>query len=202
MLYSQNIMKLNIVILFVSESSGSDPAHSHWCQVAYWELSKRVGQLLPVMPSSIDIFQSIAQGCGLSLDALHKTHTAQTQAVGAVRTKIGLGITLSYEGDLVWLHNRSQRDVFVSSYYLNLDHSNSTWKVCKVQPDQCVVIYDFVTMSKRVLGDESALSEGPSDPHSILLSFVKGWSGSYSRQSVLSCECWLEILINKNKANR
>lgn len=189
-------------LFFISESSGSDPAQGHWCQVAYWELSKRVGQLLPVLPNSIDVFQSIAQGCGLSLDALHKSHTAQTPAVTAVRTKIGLGITLSYEGDLVWLHNRSQRDVFVSSYYLNLDNTNSTWKVYKVLPGHCVVIYDFVTMSKPSLMDDTSITEGPSDPHSILLSFIKGWSGSYSRQSVLSCECWLEILINKNKANR
>lgn len=150
------------------------------------------------MPSSIDVFQSIAQGCGLSLDALHKSHTAKTAAVSAVRAKIGLGITLSHEGDLVWLYNRSLRDVFISSYYLNLDHANSAWRIHKVLAGHCVVIYDYSVMSRQSVSTE-CVADGPSDPHSILLSFVKGWSGSYSRQSVLSCECWLELLINKHK---
>lgn len=168
--------------------------------MAYWELTQRIGQLFPVTPSSIDIFQDIPQGCGVSLATLHKAHAAKTQSVAALRLKIGAGITLSNEGGLVWLYNRSQRDVFVTSFCLNVDKSsNETWRVCKVAPGHSIVIYDYRVLRSRLDTIDSLTggSGGLTNPHSIHLSFVKGWSGSYSRQNVLSCECWLEILINE-----
>jgi len=29
----------------------------------------------------------------------------------------------------------------------------------------------------------------------VLVSFVKGWSASYKRQSILSCPCWLQLIL-------
>ncbi|XP_067938771.1 mothers against decapentaplegic homolog 7-like [Watersipora subatra] len=181
-----------------NDSSNVEWKQDNWCQIAYWELSNRIGQLFPVTPSSIDIFQDIAQGCGVSLAALHKIHAAKSPSIASLRSKIGAGITLSNEGNIVRLYNRSQRDVFVTSYCLNMDkRPGETWRVCKVTSGHALVIYDY-TVTRSCHDLSYLLSDGPTDPHSIHLSFMKGWSGSYSRQSILSCECWLEILINKH----
>lgn len=184
------------LFLLFTGSTLEESTLNSWCHVAYWELSQRIGQLFPVTPSSIDIFQDVAQGCGISLDTLHKASAAKSASVASLRSKIGAGVTLSNEGHLVWLYNRSERDVFVTSYCLNIDKScEETWRVCKVPPGHTIVIYDYDLLQARLSVD--LLRESATDLHSIHLSFVKGWSGSYSRQQVLSCECWLEILINK-----
>lgn len=139
----------------------------------------------------------------MSLSTLHKTHQANSQSIASVRARIGSGVTLSCEGVTVWLFNRCERNVFVSSLYLNTDRQcGDSWEVKKLSPGHSMVIYDYSVIERQrrqwpggIAG--SAMIDGPSDPHSIHMSFIKGWSGSYSRQTVLSCECWLEILINK-----
>lgn len=166
--------------------------------MAYWELSIRIGKLLPITPTSIDIFQDLAQGGGVSLDALHRTHPPVSSSVGSVRSKIGAGVVLSKEGEKVWLFNRSERDVFVSSYFLNSHRTDThTWRVCKVTPGYAVLVYDYSSISDQPCKQSSAVWEGPTDLHSVHISFIKGWGGAYSRQNILNCECWLEILMNK-----
>jgi hypothetical protein len=39
---------------------------------------------------------------------------------------------------------------------------------------------------------------GPVDPHSVQISFVKGWGLNYSRQDVTACPCRLEVLLNRH----
>lgn len=179
----------------LTETNGSDKLTDYWCRVGYRELNEHIGQLFPVTPDSIDIFQDIPQGSGLSLSTLHKQHLAKSDKVESVRLKIGSGITLSTESDRVWLYNRSSSSVFVSSYSLNMniEHPGS-WRVYKVNPGHCIAIYDYRLMEHWTPDPYS--TDGPTDPHSIHISFVKGWGRDYHRQSILSCACWLEVILN------
>lgn len=170
--------------------------NDHWCKVGYWELSEHIGQLFPVIPSSIDIFKDMHHANGISLDILHKNHITQSDKVRSVRSKIGAGVTLSREEDKVWLYNQSDSPVFTSSFSLNINNVNGdSWRVFKVNPGHAIVVYDYNIM-EHWNSDMYKFSEGPVDPHSIHVSFVKGWGRDYHRQSVLYCDCWLEILLN------
>lgn len=37
---------------------------------------------------------------------------------------------------------------------------------------------------------------GPVDNYSVRISFAKGWGPNYSRLEVISCPCWLEVLLS------
>lgn len=185
----------NVSFYFFKETGGSDSTNDYWCRVGYRELSEHIGQLFPVTPNSIDIFQNIPQGSGISLSALHSNHAAKSDKVESVRLKIGAGVTLSTERDEVWLYNRSKHSVFVNSYSLNLsiDHSSS-WRVYKVNPGHCISIYSYSLMEHWE--PDPCSCDGPTDPHSIHISFVKGWGRDYHRQNILNCACWLEVILN------
>lgn len=39
---------------------------------------------------------------------------------------------------------------------------------------------------------------GPVDFYSVRISFCKGWGIGYSRLEVISCPCWLEVLLSRD----
>lgn len=184
-----------ILFLFTETDASSAGADDYWCQVAYRELSEHIGQLFPVAARTIDVFQHVAHGSGISLSALHQHHLPKSDKVQSVRAKIGAGVTLSREGGTVWLYNRSMYAVFVTSYSLNIDNDCAdTWRVYKVNSGHAISVYDDEIMARWT--PRLQPEDGPIDSKSIHISFVKGWGRDYRRQSVLNCACWLEILLN------
>jgi len=157
----------------------------------------RIGQLFPVYSRYVDIFQDIPQGTGLSLGHLHSVHDPQNASIAKVRTKIGTGITLSNEGATVWLYNRSMADIFVSSFSLNDAERSQQWRVYKVRPGFAIPVYDQAVIDRKSL--QQTAGDGPADPHSIHVSFVKGWGRGYTRQSIMSCACWLELILHTDR---
>uniref|UniRef100_A0A8C7MZ34 MH2 domain-containing protein n=1 Tax=Oncorhynchus kisutch TaxID=8019 RepID=A0A8C7MZ34_ONCKI len=150
--------------------------------VAYWEQQTRVGRLYPAHEPSLSIFYDLPQGTGLCLGQLNAVRT---------RSKIGYGIVLSQEPDGVWIYNRSQHPVFVHSPTLDL----------RVMPGYSLKVFDY-DKSSWILqqGMEPPVGlEGPYDPHSVRISFAKGWGPCYSRQFVTSCPCWVEVLLNTHR---
>lgn len=167
-----------------------------WCTVAYWELRQRVGRLYMVHDPFVNIFQSLPQGDGLSLELLQKD--AETASVKRTRDKVGIGVVLSREDDGVWLYNRSQFPVFVNSpTFENID--SRTLPVLKLLPGYSIKIFDYdsVRLLKRL--SERRFVDGPFDPASIRISFAKGWGPNYHRQFITSCPCWLEVLMTVNR---
>lgn len=115
-----------------------------WCQLAYWELSQRVGRLFPVENSAINVFAEQARGDGLCLSTLAMQRSSATpEAVLKARQKIGLGVTLSREADGVWLYNRSSAPVFVHSPTLS-DVDTRSLLVYRVPPGHCLRAFDHV----------------------------------------------------------
>lgn len=186
--------------LLFSETDASTGEDDSWCHIAYRELSEHIGQLFPVSTQTMNIFQDVAHGSGISLSTLHHNHLPKSDKVQSVRSKIGAGVTLNTDGNTVWLFNRSQYAIFVTSYSLNIDNDCAdTWRVCKVNPGHVIAVYDYKTMSKWNRQVQHQQADGPIDPYSIHVSFVKGWGRDYRRQSILSCACWLEILLDINR---
>ncbi|XP_059498990.1 mothers against decapentaplegic homolog 6-like isoform X2 [Stegostoma tigrinum] len=165
----------------------------HWCSVAYWEYRTRVGRLYTVCEPSVSIFCDLPRGTGFCLAHLHAD--GRHEMVRRTRGKIGGGILLSKEGDGVWAYNRSEHPVFASSPTLVRGHARGL-TVHKVLPGYSLKVFDYQRAQalQRAMGPE--LPDGPFDPHSVRISFAKGWGPSYSRQFITSCPCWLEILLN------
>ena len=173
-----------------SSTTGRPPA---WCNIAYWELRQRVGRLFTVFNSNVNIFQELPHGDGLCLSLLQsKDHTCDS--VRRTREKIGLGVILSREGDGVWTYNRSESPIFVSSPTLD-SPSSRTFTVKKVPPGHSIKIFEYDCERTRILDN----TDGPCDLNSFRISFAKGWGGSYSRQFIASCPCWIEVLLRTNR---
>lgn len=208
-------------------SSSSCGRRSHWCSVAYWEQRTRVGRLYPAHEPSLSIFYDLPQGTGLCLGQLNAVANASNShrcdggsghhgnrshrggsgssstgsCVQRTRSKIGYGIVLSQEPDGVWIYNRSQHPVFVHSPTLDLPSSVRGLTVRRVMPGYSLKVFDY-DKSSWILqqGMEPPVGlEGPYDPHSVRISFAKGWGPCYSRQFITSCPCWVEVLLNTHR---
>ncbi|XP_030031052.1 mothers against decapentaplegic homolog 6 isoform X2 [Manduca sexta] len=168
---------------------------TEWCRLAYWELTQRVGRQFGVRVRAVDVFGGGGGACGsgrhgLCLDALENRDAPQAEQVRKTRAKIGLGVTLSLESDGVWLYNRSQEPVFVSSPALDAAAAKALL-VWRVAPGHCLCIFDPACPPPAV----SLPHIGPVDPRSVRISFAKGWGPKYSRRDVTACPCWLEVLL-------
>ncbi|KAJ8970920.1 hypothetical protein NQ314_000970 [Rhamnusium bicolor] len=164
-----------------------------WCNLAYWELSQRVGPPFPVEPPAVNVFGDVPYGDGLNLETLAQHSFSPPESVRRTRCKIGLGITLSREDDCVWVYNRSDNPIFVSSLTLEDPDSPSP---TRVPAEHCLCVYDSVKAAQQNFGWNFTHPQfGPIDPNSIRISFVKGWGQNYSRREITLCPCWLEILL-------
>ncbi|XP_048005348.1 mothers against decapentaplegic homolog 6 [Leguminivora glycinivorella] len=162
---------------------------TEWCRLAYWELARRVGRQFGVRVRCVDVFGGAGAGrAGLCLDALEDATKADQ--VKKIRSKIGLGVTLSLESDGVWLYNRSQQPVFCSSPALDAAAARALL-VWRVPPGHCLRVFDPAAPPPAV----SLPHVGPVDPRSVRISFAKGWGPKYSRRDVTACPCWLEVLL-------
>ncbi|KAI5635171.1 MH2 domain-containing protein [Phthorimaea operculella] len=169
---------------------------SEWCRLAYWELTRRVGRQFGVRVRAVDVFGGSDGACGsgrhgLCLDALDtKSDAPAVEQVRKTRAKIGAGVTLSLESDGVWLYNRSQEPVFVSSPALDAAAAKALL-VWRVAPGHCLCVFDPAAPPPAT----SLPHIGPVDPRSVRISFAKGWGPKYSRRDVTACPCWLEVLL-------
>ncbi|NWW79881.1 SMAD6 protein, partial [Climacteris rufus] len=163
-----------------------------WCKLAYWEYRTRVGRLYAVHEASVNVFCELPWGSGFCLAQLPAAH--RSRAVRRARGKIGQGLLLSQEPGGVWAYNRSEHPIFVSSPTLS-PAGASGLTVLKVLPGYSAKVFDYEWAGDR--GGWQLPGEGPCDPHSIRISFAKGWGPCYSRQFITSCPCWLEVLLNQ-----
>lgn len=185
-----------IFLSFLGSSDSSIP----WCNIAYWEHSTRVGRLLPVGQTYINIFGDLPHGDGLCLDTLAQSYQTNNTSVIQTRAKIGQGITLFKEDQNVWVYNRSNYPIFVNSPTLDPPNTENL-TVFKVLPGYSIKIFDYEKSSNNLrLQDPSLLKDGPFDPYAVRISFAKGWGSSkYSRRFITSCPCWLEVMFRVNR---
>ncbi|XP_059220146.1 mothers against decapentaplegic homolog 6 [Stomoxys calcitrans] len=175
----------------------------NWCEVAYWELSQRVGELYPAETPTINIFSDKPNSSdkgqieGMCLkDLIEKRTSPSPNDVQTTRQKIGLGVTLSQESDGVWLYNRSTAPIFVYSPTL----MDSMSRVCRVEPGDCLRAFDIYKAHSLDYSDHGpGIQTGPIDNFSMRISFAKGWGCTYKRPDVTLCPCWLEVLFRQQR---
>ncbi|XP_022083936.1 mothers against decapentaplegic homolog 6-like [Acanthaster planci] len=168
----------------------------HWCHIAYWEHRSRVGRMYTVFLDSVNIFYELPHGDGFCLRSLHREE--RSESVIRTRRKVGCGLTLSREVDGVWMYNRSNFALFVNSPTLDALPPSRTLTVHKLLPGFSIKIFDFAkSQMLEHARREPEPPDGPVDPHSIRISFIKGWGPRYSRQFITSCPCWLEVILTR-----
>ncbi|XP_030842694.1 mothers against decapentaplegic homolog 6 [Strongylocentrotus purpuratus] len=176
-----------------ANSSGVDATNGnrrHWCHVAYWEHRTRVGPMYSVFTDSVNIFYDLPHGDGFCLGLLKRE--GRPESVAKIRQKIDYGLSMSREEDGVWIYNRSNYALFVNS---PSPHSR-TFTVHKLSPGFSIKIYDHAKSKLlELMHRESEPPDGPVDPNSIRISFIKGWGPHYSRQFITSCPCWIELIM-------
>lgn len=183
------------------EGSSTRKVSQPWCKIAYWEMSSIVGRLFPVNQQSVNVFADLPHGDGLCLGTLAQSSRSDHKSVLQTRKKIGFGITLSKEGNEVWVYNRSEYPIFVNSPTLDPPNTISL-TVYKVQPGFSIKIFDYeVADYNKRMHDPSLFVDGPVDSHAVRISFAKGWGPSnyYSRRFITSCPCWLEVIFIVNR---
>lgn len=82
-----------ILIYFFLFFLFADLSLTGWCQLAYWELSERVGLKVPVEVPAVDVFGTEqTRGAGLCIEKIAKQRSTYTpELVLKTREKIGLG---------------------------------------------------------------------------------------------------------------
>ncbi|NXG23049.1 SMAD6 protein, partial [Grallaria varia] len=163
-----------------------------WCKLAYWEHRTRVGRLYAVREASVSIFCEPPWGSGFCLAQLPVAR--RSRAVRRARGKIGRGLLLSRAPGAVWAYNRSEHPIFVSSPTLSPPGARRL-AVLKVPPGYSAKVFDYERPGAA--GGWRLPGEGPWDPHSVRISFAKGWGPCYSRRFITSCPCWLEVLLSR-----
>jgi MAD (mothers against decapentaplegic) family protein 6/7 len=178
-------------------SSASEPAV--WCSVAYWELRQRVGPQFVVRNDHVNIFGDLALGSGLCLAQLQSDRDVPSGVV-KVRRKIGSGLILSREADGIWIYNRSRHPLFVSRPPSKPPRvSFSPQNVDRLPPGFALRLFDV--RWRNGVAHESPTScimtsaDGPCNLRSAQISFAKGFGERYSRQTIMSCPCWIEVLL-------
>lgn len=171
----------------------------NWCTLSYWELRSRVGSQFHVFQDKVDIYNDNPKADGLCLAFFPVLHNDLQDGIRIRKTKqkIGHGIRILRDGCSVLVFNQSNYPIFLNSSTLN-PHDLRKLSVTKILPGDSIKAFDFV-IAKQLTHTYPFRSDknGPRDVYSIRISFVKGWGPNYTRQTILSCPCWLEVLFMK-----
>lgn len=90
--FPQRRMTIHLYSFLAFVSLADASSSTGWCQLAYWELSQRVGRLFPVENPAVNVFAEQPRGDGLCLTTLAMQRLSATpDAVLKARQKIGLG---------------------------------------------------------------------------------------------------------------
>ena len=147
--------------------------------------------MFEVRDNNINIFEDLPQGDGFCLALLSDEERDVTKRV---RRHIGHGFQLTREEDGIWLYNRSQYVLFTGSPTIQLESIEQTNPVVKRIPSGCSIkVIDPELMSQLRIRQQE---KRPGTTHCIRVSFAKGWGENYTRMSITSCPCWVEIRLN------
>ncbi|XP_070138297.1 mothers against decapentaplegic homolog 6 [Drosophila bipectinata] len=157
-----------------------------WCQIAYWEMSDRVGKMFHARTTAVNIYtDGLVDSGGDSMCLSDLPVGGKTEEVQKTRQKVGLGVTLSLELGDVWIYNRGHVPIFVGSPTLE--------RVSKVLPGCCLKAFETHRAQMLSMRQQGHHQMGPIDWFSLKISFAKGWGQFYRRQDIMCCPCWLDV---------
>ncbi|KAH8314266.1 hypothetical protein KR074_008910 [Drosophila pseudoananassae] len=136
-----------------------------WCQIAYWEMSDRVGKMFHARTTAVNIYtDGLVDSGGDSMCLSDLPVGGKTEEVQKTRQKIGLGtlaisyifslknskrkthflgVTLSLELGDVWVYNRGHVPIFVGSPTLE--------RVSKVLPGCCLKAFETHRLERLII---------------------------------------------------
>lgn len=178
----------------------------HWCSIAYWEHSERIGPSYEGTTDVINVFESLPEPSGFCLADLNRRSDV-SEGTKRVRSQIGYGLQVTRESDGIWIYNRSNYSLFANGPTLTYSNENCPGGkvrhnivVHKIPPGFSLKVYDYKLCSGVCRAVDSA-GVRCCHPDSVRISFKKGWgatssSKKYCRPLVTSCPCWIEIHLN------
>ncbi|XP_037068005.1 mothers against decapentaplegic homolog 6-like [Pollicipes pollicipes] len=177
-----------------SISSLDGTSFSTWCRLVYFERRRRVGQVggWSVRAPVQHVFYNLPHEDGLALSAVAAQNPHPEPDVVRTRQHIGKGLSLTLESDGVWLYNRSERPLFVSSPTLEPADAACSEAVHKLPSGFSLLVFE----PRRAAGCRRRTTPpaaGPAALGAVSVSFAKGWGPRYSRRGVDECPCWMEL---------
>lgn len=138
---------------------------------------------------TINIYESLPKGDrgGFCLNELKRTHE-MNEPTKVVFKNIGDGVKISLEDGDIWIHNRSSSPVFINGEVLQRQRNSRTPIVEKLASGYGRKVFDCNTDSRNV-------NKRRNGPHSLRVSFVKGFGRGYKRQYITNCPCWIEMFF-------
>lgn len=151
--------------------------------------------------NSVSVAPEETGGDSISLESLFRSHGGPASAeVSKTRTKIGNGVSIFRDAEnAVWLYNRSSSTIFVSSrIFLQTTFSSSgsspSLSIMKLPPGHLIKAYDLA-IAQRLRPLQSGTHKSQHN-HVFSFSFVKGFGPNYSRQNIMQCPCWMEVILD------
>ncbi|XP_043211557.1 mothers against decapentaplegic homolog 6-like [Amphibalanus amphitrite] len=172
--------------------SSCDDSQRTWCRLLYRERKRRVGPDWHARGPVQNVFYNLPHEDGVALSDVCGQHPNPEPDVRKTRPQIGAGLSLSLEPSGVWLYNRSQKPLFVSSPTLDPpEGSPASEAVHKLPPGYSVLVFSWTEyQARRRSGDAHHELR---DPRTAVVSFAKGWGAAYKRRTLLECPCHLEL---------
>ncbi|KAL3310516.1 Mothers against decapentaplegic 9 [Cichlidogyrus casuarinus] len=168
-----------------------------WCNIVYYELNTRVGEVYYASRNSIliDGFTNPSDTSGrFCLGVL--SNVSRSPATENTRKQIGRGAHIfTVDGD-VYAECLSDNSIFVQSRQCSERHRFHPTTVIKIPTGSCLKIFSNTEFAKML---NFTLSRGVDAMYDLIkmctirMSFVKGWGAEYHRQDVTSTPCWVEI---------
>lgn len=128
-------------------------------------------------------------------------------------------ILLENKGQCTWITNCSNSSVFVQNTNYNKRNNLASNYVHKLKPADEIEVFDenyFYNSLNQISSSPFLQNENMSEDQrlkvydvirevqfqcTIMVSFIKGWSGGYRRKNITACPTWLEIQLLKKMAH-